>query len=249
MTSRRDLLKTAAVSTGLLALGATGQALAAPTQAVSASSTLIGASPSAGAHQLPKLPYVYDALEPFIDAKTLEIHHTKHHQGYVNGLNSTEQALMEARAKGDMGAIPNLEKALAFHGSGHVNHSIYWQNMKPKGKAKALPGGKLLNQINKDFGTYEAFKAQFDQAALKAEGSGWAGLFWHPMFQRLYIVTLLNHQNSMLVGGVPVLLCDVWEHAYYVKYQNMRLDYIKAWWNVVDWADVEGRFAAATRLG
>ena len=250
MTSRRDLLKTAAVSTGLLALGSAGSALAAPQESLKAASSLLAAAPpAAGEHTLPALPYAYDALEPFIDAATLKIHHTKHHQGYVTGLNATEKALIEARKSGDMNAVPSLEQALAFHGSGHVNHSLYWQNMKPKGQAKALPGGKLLNQINKDFGTYEAFKKQFDTAALKAEGNGWAALLYHPMFKRLYIATLLNHQNSMLVGGLPLLLCDVWEHAYYVKYQNMRLDYIAAWWNVVDWADVESRFDAANALG
>ncbi len=246
MTTRREFVKNAALLGGLAAVAAPNVARAG--LAASAAPLAVGGqAPAVGEHQLPKLPYAYDALEPFLDAQTMEIHHGKHHQGYVNLLNSTEKALVEARAKGDFASIKILERDLAFAGSGHINHSVFWSNMKPKGVAKAAPTGALAKQIAKDFGSQQALLGQFAQAAKTVEGNGWGVLVYHPGFKRLYVLSVLNHQSSWLAGAQPLLLVDVWEHAYYLKYQNKRADYIQNWWNVVDWADVETRFAAVAK--
>ena len=200
-----------------------------------------------GEHTLPRLPYSYDALEPYIDAKTMELHHSKHHQGYVNGLNAAEKGLAEARAQGDYGKIATLERAIAFHGSCHANHSIFWTNMKPKGSAKPAPTGELLEQIKKDFGSFENMQAQFSAAATAVEGNGWGALVYQPTLGRLYTLGIMNHQNLSVIGGIPLLLLDVWEHAYYLNYQNRRAEYVQKWWNVVDFANVEERYTTATK--
>jgi Fe-Mn family superoxide dismutase len=197
------------------------------------------------AHELPPLPYDYAALEPHIDEQTMRLHHDKHHAAYVAGLNAAEEKLAAARAGGDFGAIAALERAIAFHGCGHLNHCIFWENMGPKGGGE--PGGDLLKQIQKDFGDFGKFKAQFTQAAATVEGNGWSVLVYQPMLGKLYTLGMLNHQNLSLTGSIPLLLLDVWEHAYYLKYQNKRADYIAAWWNVVNWKDAEARFAAARK--
>jgi Fe-Mn family superoxide dismutase len=206
----------------------------------------LGAAPAAaagpGKHELPPLPYSYDALEPYIPAEIMKIHHDKHHAGYVKGLNKAEQALASAQATKDFSQVPVLERALAFHGSGHINHTIYWDNMKPGGAKQ--PQGALAVQINSDFGSFAAFKAQFTMAAAKVEGNGWGALVYSPMFNRLYTLAMLNHQNSHMTGTITLLIADVWEHAYYLKYQNRRGDYLTAWWNLVNWDDVGARFDA-----
>ncbi|NLH49210.1 MAG: superoxide dismutase [Myxococcales bacterium] len=195
-----------------------------------------------GKHTLPILPYDYAALEPFIDAETMKLHHTKHQQAYVDGLNKAELALKEARQTGNFSAIAALERQLAFHGSGHANHLVFFNNLRPKEIAKTEPEGELAARIQLDFGDFGKFKDQFTNAALTVEGSGWGALVYDPTFGRLYTMGFLNHQNLNIPGAIPLLLVDVWEHAYYLKYQNRRADYLKAWWNVVDWKDVEQRF-------
>ncbi|MFQ6049106.1 MAG: superoxide dismutase [Phycisphaerae bacterium] len=197
-------------------------------------------------HKLAPLPYPYDSLEPFIDEQTMRLHHGKHHQGYVDGLNKAEQALADARESGKFAAVQQLERLLAFHGSGHFNHAMFWQNMAPAGRAGGgEPSGALAEQIGKDFGSFAAFKAQFSAASVAIEGNGWGCLGWQRVAGRLYVQTIMNHQNLTLVGSIPLLLLDVWEHAYYLKYQNRRADYVQAWWNVVNWADVAARFEKA----
>ncbi len=191
-------------------------------------------------YQLPELPYAYDALEPHYDEATVRLHHDAHHKAYVDGLNNAEAKLAEAREKGDFSLIKHWERELAFHGSGHILHTLFWQNMCPGGKP--LSAGKLEAQINKDFGSIEHFKKQFSAAAAAVEGSGWALLVWNPAFGKLEILSVEKHQDLTQWGAAPLLTVDVWEHAYYLKYQNKRAAWIDAWWNLVNWEDVEQRF-------
>jgi Fe-Mn family superoxide dismutase len=200
-----------------------------------------------GRHELPPLPYEYDALEPYIDEQTMRLHHDKHHQGYVDGLNKAEEKIAEARKAGDYALIKHWEREAAFHGSGHFLHSLFWLNMAPSGQGGGgEPSGALAEQIVKDFGSFDAFKAHFSAASGAVEGSGWGVLVWQPQGQQLVILTAEKHQNLTQWGVVPLLVLDVWEHAYYLKYQNRRGEFIQAWWNVVNWGDVAARLAAAT---
>jgi len=197
------------------------------------------------AHQLPPLPYDYAALEPHIDEQTMRLHHDKHHNGYVVGLNAAEDKLASARESGDFAPIAALERAIAFHGCGHINHCIFWDNMSPNGGGE--PTGALAAQIRTDFGDLGKFQAQFTAAATTVEGNGWGVLAWSPQLGKLYTLGMINHQMLGLSGSVPLLMLDVWEHAYYLKYQNQRPGYIKAWWNVVNWKDVDARFEKAPK--
>ncbi|XID96161.1 superoxide dismutase [Paenibacillaceae bacterium WGS1546] len=199
-----------------------------------------------GGHKLPPLPYSYKALEPYIDEKTMRIHHDKHHQSYVDGLNKAEKKLEEARKSGDFELVKHWERELAFHGAGHYLHTIFWDAMSPKGGGK--PTGALLEEINRSFGNYDAFKKQFSEAANNVEGGGWAILVWSPRSHRLEILTAEKHQNLSQWDVVPLLPLDVWEHAYYLKHQNDRAAYIKDWWHVVNWPYVSERFAKARAL-
>jgi superoxide dismutase len=199
-----------------------------------------------GGHTLPPLPYAYNALEPHIDELTMRIHHDKHHQSYVDGLNKAEREMAEARKKNEFSLIKHWERELAFNGAGHYLHTIFWDNMSPQGGG--LPTGALADQINRDFGGHEAFKRQFSQAAEKVEGGGWAILVWSPRSHRLEILQAEKHQNLSQWDIVPLLALDVWEHAYYLKHQNKRADYIQAWWNVVNWPYVQERYLAARQL-
>jgi Fe-Mn family superoxide dismutase len=194
-------------------------------------------------YELPPLPYAYDALEPHIDEQTMHLHHDLHHKSYVDGLNKALDQLDAARQSGDFGLVKHWEREAAFHGSGHFLHSIFWQNMGP-GKG-GEPTGALRSQIEKDFGSYEGFKKQFSAAAGAVEGSGWAMLVWEPNAGQLEVLTAEKHQNLTQWGVRPLLVLDVWEHAYYLKYQNKRPAYVEAWWNVVNWDDVAARFASA----
>lgn len=197
-------------------------------------------------YELPPLPYAYDALEPHIDEQTMRLHHDKHHQGYVNGLNAALEKLESARSAGDFAAIKAVSRDLAFHGSGHLLHSIFWPNMAPAGQGGGgEPSGELAAQINKDFGSFANLKAHFSAAAKAVEGSGWGILAWEPNGGQLVVLTAEKHQNLTQWGVVPLLVLDVWEHAYYLKYQNNRGAYVDAFWNVVNWSDVEQRFKAA----
>lgn len=197
------------------------------------------------AHTLPNLNYDYNALEPHYDEKTLKIHHDIHHKAYVDGLNKAEQKLQEARESGDFTLIKHWEKEIAFHGSGHILHTLFWENMTPNGKLN--PEGSVIERIKQDFGDYEKFKKQFTEAAIAVEGSGWTILAWNPMFQELVILQAEKHQNLTQWGVVPLLILDLWEHAYYLKYQNRRAEFINAWWNIVNWDIVNTRYDNAIK--
>jgi len=199
-----------------------------------------------GGHTLPPLKYAYNALEPFIDAKTLEIHHNKHHKAYVDGLNKAELAMAAARQKGDYQYIKYWEKELAFNGSGHILHSVYWDTMNAPGQGGG-PGEHTSYYISQYFGGFDAFKAQFLAAAKAVEGSGWCVLGCSPSFFRLEILQSEKHQNLTQWGIIPILVCDVWEHAYYLKYQNERPSYVDAWWQLIDWIAVEKRLLRASQ--
>ena len=200
------------------------------------------------AHQLPELPYAHDALEPYIDARTMEIHHGKHHNAYVTNLNNAiagnadleSQSIDELIA--NLNAVPEpIRGAVRNNGGGHANHSLFWTSMGP-GKGGA-PSGALGDAINSTFGSFETFKEEFTKAGMTRFGSGWA---WLSIANgALEVSSTPNQDSPVMDGNTPLLGCDVWEHAYYLNYQNLRPDYINAWWNVVDWEVVAGRFDAA----
>jgi Fe-Mn family superoxide dismutase len=194
-------------------------------------------------YTLPPLPYAYNALEPHYDEATVKLHHDMHHAAYVKGLNAALEKLEQARANDDYGLVKHWERELAFHGSGHLLHSIFWTNMKPGGGGE--PKGDLLKAITDAFGSYAAFKKQIVAAANAVEGSGWAILAWNPALEKLYIYQAEKHQDLTIWGAVPVLVIDVWEHAYYLKFQNKRPDWVNAFFNVVNWDDVAQRLAKA----
>ncbi len=195
------------------------------------------------AYELPELPYDYSALEPHISGQIIELHHDKHHNAYVTGANQTLEKLEAARAAGDFASIVGLEKTLAFNLSGHVLHSIYWTNMSPDGGG--APDGELGAAVDEHFGSFDAFKAQLTQATTTVQGSGWGALMWDPMGKRLLIEQIYDHQGNVGQGGLPLLVIDIWEHAFYLQYKNVKADYVSAFWNVVNWADVSRRLAGA----
>jgi Fe-Mn family superoxide dismutase len=194
-------------------------------------------------YTLPELPYDYSALEPHISGRIMQLHHDKHHNTYVTGANTALDQLAEARDKGDFANINKLERDLAFNLGGHVNHSVFWTNMSPDGGDK--PTGELAAAVDDFFGSFDKFQAQFTAAALGVQGSGWAALVYDGIGQRPVVVQFHDQQQDFPVGVVPLLLLDVWEHAYYLDYANVRADYVKAFWNIVNWANVEQRFTAA----
>lgn len=195
------------------------------------------------AHTLPELPYAYDALEPHIDEQTMRLHHDIHHNGYVTGLNNAEEKLAAARESGEFGLTKHWEREAAFHGAGHLLHTIFWTNMGPDGGGE--PGGELSDAINGDFGDFEKFKSHFSAAANQVEGSGWGILAYRPFDGKLVILQAEKHQNLTQWGVIPLLVIDVWEHAYYLKYQNKRPDYTAAFYNVINWSNIEDRFKEA----
>ena len=200
-------------------------------------------------HTLPALPYAYDALEPHIDAKTMEIHHSRHHQTYVTNLNAALADLPELAALpleallARIDSLPaQVQGSVRNHGGGHANHSLFWQVMSPQGGGE--PDGELAAAIERDLGGLEAFKQAFTQAALSRFGSGWAWLVVDGR-GKLQVVSSANQDSPLQDGLVPILGLDVWEHAYYLKYQNKRPDYIAAFYNVIDWDEVARRYVAA----
>ncbi|PYG87065.1 Fe-Mn family superoxide dismutase [Ruminiclostridium sufflavum DSM 19573] len=199
-----------------------------------------------GKHQLPPLPYAYNALEPVISRTTLKYHHDKHHKAYVDGLNKAEIELEEARKQSNYEYIKYWENELAFNGSGHILHSIYWTIMSPIGMT-GRPGIKTLSHINSYFGSFNAFKEQFKSATEKVEASGWGILVWQPAWMRLEILQAGKHQDLTQWSAIPILVCDVWEHAYYLDYQNERKKYIDAWWSLINWYEVERRLQMAMK--
>ena len=192
-------------------------------------------------YTLPDLSYDYSALEPHISARIMELHHSKHHQAYVTGANAALDAMAEARANDNFATLPKLQKDLAFNLGGHVNHSIFWKNLSAEGGEAS---GELLAAISEYFGSYEAFTRHFTAAAMGIQGSGWAYLAWDIMSNRLIIGQLYDQQGNLPMGSIPLLMLDMWEHAFYLDYVNVKADYIKAFWNIVNWTDVATRFSS-----
>lgn len=192
---------------------------------------------------LPDLPYDYGALEPYISGQIMQLHHDKHHRAYVDGANKALEQLQEALAQKKPEQIGPLEQALAFNASGHILHSLYWQNLAPR--AGGQPGGELAAEIDKQFGNFSALQQQISTTASTIMGSGWAALMWDALSGQLVVTQIHDHQSSTIQGAVPLLVLDAWEHAYYLQYQNVKAKYIDAFWNVCNWTAVAKRFAAA----
>lgn len=199
-------------------------------------------------YKLPDLPYSYDALEPHIDEETMRLHHTKHHQAYVNNLNAAIDKHPELKEKDveelvkDLNAIPeDIRLAVRNHGGGHANHAMFWKNMSPNGGGK--PTGDLMSAIEKDFGSFDDFKEEFNAAAGGVFGSGWAWLVVND--NKLEVMATANQDTPLSEGKTPILGLDVWEHAYYKKFSNVRADYTAAFWNVINWDDVADRYQKA----
>jgi Fe-Mn family superoxide dismutase len=199
------------------------------------------------AYELPKLPYANDALEPHIDAKTMEIHHDKHHQAYITNLNKAiegkpglEGKPIEELLANNCSAVPeDIRTAVRNNGGGHANHSFFWQIMGPKGGGE--PSGKLAEDIKSTFGSFDGFKEKLADAGVKRFGSGWAWLIRNKS-GKLEVISTANQDSPLMEGNTPILGVDVWEHAYYLNYQNRRPDYLKAWWNTVNWPEVSKRY-------
>ncbi len=192
-------------------------------------------------YTLPDLAYDHGALEPHLSARILELHHGKHHQAYVDGANTTLEKIAAARDAGDYGSIVGLEKTSAFNISGHVLHSLFWQNLSPAGGGE--PTGPLADAIGQHFGSFAAFQAHMSHATTTVQGSGWSSLSWEPVSKSLVVEQIYDHHGNSLQGATPLLVIDAWEHAYYLQYENRRPDYVKAIWNVINWDDVSKRFA------
>ncbi|MGI8458135.1 MAG: superoxide dismutase [Propionibacteriaceae bacterium] len=195
-------------------------------------------------YTLPDLPYDYAALEPSISGAIMELHHDKHHAAYVKGINTALDQLADARDKESLGSVAGLERALSFNLGGHVNHSVFWPNLSPNGGDK--PTGGLAAAIDEYFGSFDKFRAHFEATANTILGSGWAVLAYDTLGARLNIVQLYDQQGNLPLAQVPIVLLDMWEHAFYLQYKNVKADYVSAWWNVVNWADAQTRFDNAT---
>ncbi|GAA0988735.1 superoxide dismutase [Acrocarpospora macrocephala] len=196
-----------------------------------------------GQYTLPDMPYDYAALEPAITGEILELHHAKHHAAYVKGANDTLDKLAEARDKGEFGGIVGLEKTFAFNLSGHVLHTIFWQNLSPDGGDR--PDGELGDAIIEHFGSFEAFQKQLTTATTLVQGSGWGVLAWEPLGRRLIVEQVYDHHGNVGMNATPLLVFDAWEHAYYLQYRNVRPDYVEKLWSLINWTDVIARFDAA----
>jgi len=194
-------------------------------------------------YTLPDLDYDFAALEPHISGRIMQLHHGKHHAAYVAGANATLDLMAEARDKNDLTWINKLQKDLAFNLGGHVNHSIFWKNLSAAGGDK--PTGELAAAIDEFFGNYDGFRAHFTANAMGIQGSGWSILAWDVLGQRLIIEQLYDQQGNLVAASVPLLMLDMWEHAFYLDYQNVKADYVAAFWNIVSWQDVQARFEAA----
>lgn len=193
--------------------------------------------------KLPPLGYAFDALEPAYSAELLELHYASHHQAYVDGVNRALTGLADMRGKGDFARINQLERDLAFHYSGHVLHSIFWRNLEPN--EGAPPSGQLELRIKAAFGSTDAFRRQFGAAGAALQGSGWVALSWESMLETLLIEQFHDHQDRSAMGTVPLLVMDMWEHAYYLQYRNKKEKWIVAFWEMINWTDVARRLASA----
>jgi Fe-Mn family superoxide dismutase len=198
------------------------------------------------AYVLPDLAFDPGALEPHVSGRIIELHHGKHHAAYVKNANTTLEQLQESRAKGDLTRIAALERALAFNLSGHVLHSVFWKNLTPKGGD--APTGALAAAIDKDFGGFDAFKKQMNEAAATIMGSGWAALCWEPVGKRLLVSQIYDHQSNVSQGAAPLMVIDAWEHAFYLQYENRKADFFTALWNLWNWSDIQTRFTKAREL-
>ncbi|GAA2121433.1 superoxide dismutase [Streptomyces synnematoformans] len=198
-------------------------------------------------YALPDLPYDYAALEPAITGQILELHHAKHHAAYVKGANDTLEQLAEARDKEQFGSLVGLEKTYAFNLSGHVLHTIFWENLSPDGGDR--PDGALADAIDEHLGGFEAFRKQLSAATASVQGSGWGVLAWEPLGKRLIVEQVYDHHGNVGQGSTPLLVFDAWEHAYYLQYKNVRPDYVQKLWDLVNWDDVSARYAEATARG
>lgn len=194
-------------------------------------------------YALPDLDYDYSALEPAISGEINELHHSKHHAGYVKGANDTLEKLAEARERGDFSSIVGLQTTLAFNLAGHANHVLWWKILSPNGGDK--PTGELAAAIDESFGSFDKFQAQYTAVATTIQGNGWAALCWDPVGKRLITQQLRDHHNNGALPVVPIMMTDVWEHAFYLQYRNVKADYVKALWNVYDWAEIGRRFEVA----
>jgi superoxide dismutase, Fe-Mn family len=197
-------------------------------------------------HELPQLPYDFNALEPVISSEIMQLHYSKHHQTYVTNLNAALEKYQAAEAKGDLAGMIALEAAIKFNGGGHVNHSIFWTNLAPPNKGGGeAPKGELLEMIQKQYGSLEAFIEKFTTKTIAIQGSGWGWLGYCKEMQKLILTTCPNQDPLSVQGLVPLLGFDVWEHAYYLQYKNVRADYVKNLWKIVNWKNVQERFLQA----
>ena len=194
-------------------------------------------------YQLPDLPYDYGALEPAISGEIMQLHHSAHHAAYVKGANAALEQLSEMRQAGDFSRLPGLERALAFHLAGHSLHSMFWLNMSPEGGDR--PDGELAAAIDEFFGSFDAFRAEMTAATTSVQGSGWGALAWDPLGARLVFHQTHDHPITVAPTPPPLLVFDAWEHAFSLKYRNVKADYVDRLWSLVNWADVTARFAAA----
>jgi Fe-Mn family superoxide dismutase len=197
-------------------------------------------------YQLPELPYDFSALEPVISGEIMDLHYSKHHQAYVTNLNAALEKYHEAETKNDVASMIALQQAIKFNGGGHINHSIFWTILAPQSKGGGhLPKGELATMIERDFGSFDAFKDKLTTAATSIQGSGWGWLGYNKNLKHLAIATCANQDPLSTQGLVPLVGIDVWEHAYYLQYKNVRADYVKAIWQIFNWKNVEERFAKA----
>ena len=194
-------------------------------------------------YTLPDLAYDFGALEPHISGRIMELHHDKHHAAYVAGANAALDALAQARESGDLAAVNLHEKNLAFNLGGHTNHTVFWHNLSPEGGGE--PDGELAAAIADQFGSFAAFKAHFAAVATGIQGSGWAVLGWDSIGGRLLVFQLFDQQANVPLGVTPLLMLDMWEHAFYLDYLNVKAEYVKAFWNLANWSDVAGRLDRA----
>ncbi|KAL4710911.1 hypothetical protein ACJJTC_002541 [Scirpophaga incertulas] len=196
-------------------------------------------------HTLPDLPYEYSALEPVVSREIMSLHHSKHHATYINNLNAAEEKLAQAQAKGDIQTVISLAPALKFNGGGHINHTIFWQNLSPCG---GKPSDELTKAVEKDFGSWDNMKNQLAAASVGVQGSGWGWLGYNKQSKKIQIATCQNQDPLQATTGlVPLFGIDVWEHAYYLQYKNVRADYVKAIFDVANWKDVSSRFENALK--
>ena len=250
---RRNFLFLLGAGTGGVALGVwRSSGLIDSAWAAEPSRTSQSAAQNTGVFQVPPLPYAYNALEPHIDAQTMRFHHDKHHTAYVNNLNAALEKHPELKGKSaeqmlrDLSSIPeDIRTTVRNNGGGHVHHSMFWNIMKPNGGGE--PTGPIAKAIKDSFGSFEAFKTQFNEAGTKRFGSGWAWLV-RTSDGKLQVTSTPNQDSPLTDGNYPIMGNDVWEHAYYLNYQNRRPEYLKAWWNVVNWDEINKRFEQATKI-